>query len=308
MVHGSRVSIRLDRFFPKDSADPSFAEEFHFDGELGHVLTIWSPDYLVPKMVIDPETKQPRGDTNTLVRPLNEGTMELRFSPVPQSASVLPPWLAFASLPYLEGWSGGRMEKLFDLDRTHRRAPLRVPGVLKRAPQPPGVPELLITFDPRHRTRTNECFRVTEWQEFRGQTWPKRFVFELYQSHSEPRGRLLTVSEWVVDELFVPEAPLTGKPQFPGRVDVKDERFNQDPVPLPMVGYFITNSEVPPMEVVRTMRPYAAQVEYERSRRPTRSLWTWHLLFWPILVAPAIWYWVKRHKSQRNTPQSTPTP
>lgn len=305
IVHGSHVSIRLDRFSPRNSDDATFVEEFHFDGELGHTLTIWSPDLLVPKLVLDPVTKQPRGDSNTLVRPLNEGTMELRFSPIPKGGSLLPPWLAFASLPYLEGWSRGRMEKLFDLDRTQRRGPLLVPGVLKRSPQPPGVLELLITFDSRKRTLTNELFRVEEWQEFKGQTWPKRFVFELYQSHSEPKGRLLTVSEWVVDELFVPETPVTGKPQFPGRVDVKDERL--DPVPLPIVGYFITNSAVPPMEVVRSMRPYAAQVEYERSRKQPKSPVTWHLVFWPILFAPAIWYPVKRYNTRRNNSKPIPT-
>jgi hypothetical protein len=309
ITDGQRVSARLAGFSKTGLHSDIAAQEFHFDGELGQTLLIWSPDHLVPQMVIDPETKQPRGDTNTLVRPLNDATMELRFSPIPKAGNLLPPWLAFASLPYLEAWSGGHMEKLFDLDRTRRREPLIVPGVLKRAPQPPQAPELLITFDPRNRTLTNEVFRVEEWQRLGDQTWPKRFVFQLYQSHSEPKGRLLTVSEWTVEELFVPEAAVTGKPQFQGRLDVKDERFNQDPVPLPIVGYFTTDSVVPPVEAVRTMRAYEAQVHSEQTRqRQTRISNTWPWIFGPLLAAPAIWYLVRRYNSQRNNRKTHPTP
>ncbi len=298
VTDGQRVSARLAGFSKTGPHSDIDAQEFHYDGELGHTLLIWSPDHLVPQMVIDPKTKQPRGDTNTPVRPLNDATMELRFNPIPKAGNLLPPWLAFASLPYLEAWTGGRMEKLFDLDRTQRRGPLIVPGVLKRAPPPPHVPESLITFDPRNRTLTNELFRVEEWQRLGGQTWPKRFVFQLYQSHFEPKGRLLTVSEWIVEELFVPEAAVIGKPQFQGKLDIKDERFNQDPVPLPIVGYFTTDSVVPPVEAVRSMRAYEAQVHSEKARKQqTRVSQVWPWIFGPLLAAPAVWYLVKRYNS-----------
>lgn len=167
----------------------------------------------------------------------------------------------------------------------------------------------MVTFDPRNHTLTNELFRVEEWQRLGDQTWPKRFVFQLYQSHSEPKGRLLTVSEWTVEELFVPQGAVTGKPQFQGRLEVKDERFNQDPVPLPIVGYFITDSVVPPVEAVRTMRAYEAQVHSEQTRqRQTRVSNTWPWVFGPLLAAPAIWYLVRRYNSQRNNRKTHTTP
>ncbi len=298
---GWRVSVRLDGFSPRSSHDPTTALEFHYDGEVGHSLLIWDPEYLVPQMVIDPTTGQPRGDTNNLVRPLNDATMELRFSPIPKDGNLLPPWLAFASLPCLEGWSGGRMEKLFDLERTQRRGPLMVPGVLKRAPHPPHAPELLVTLDPRRRSVTNELFRVEEWQRLGDQTWPKRFVFELYQSHSEPRGRLLTISEWTVEELFVPELTVTGKPQVQGRVDVTDERFNQDPVPLEIVKYDVTNSAIPTVEMVRATPLYQERVKNElQSQRQGRISLVWSGTLGIILVVPVVWLWVTRCNTTRN--------
>jgi hypothetical protein len=283
------------------------AAEFHYDGELAYEMTISPPDLLVPQLVIDPKTGQPYGDPTTLVRPLDDANMRLRYRPIPLS-TALPAWIAFASLPYLEKWANGQMEKLFDLAHKQRREPLLVPGVLKRHDAPPHASELLITLDPRQRGVTNEAFRVIAWQEVGGLTWPKRFVFEIYQSHFEPKGRLLTVEEYEVEELFIPEGPVSGKPQFQGRIHVDDERFLHDPLPLSVVGYFITNSVVPTMEAVRGMRAYAAQVEYERSRIRRAAPWPWQALFWSLLAVPAIWYLVQRYKTRVSSHKTPPIP
>lgn len=306
-VEGRRVSSRMTGFSEAYSQLRIEAAEFHYDGELAYEMIINPPDLLVPQMVIDPKTGQPHGDPTTLVRPLDDANMRLRYRPIPLS-TALPAWIAFASLPYLEKWANGQMEKLFDLAHKQRREPLLVPGVLKRHDAPPHAPELLITLDPRQRGVTNEAFRVIAWQEVGGLTWPKRFVFEIYQSHFEPKGRLLTVEEYEVEELFIPEGPVSGKPQFQGRIHVDDERFLHDPVPLSVVGYFITNSVVPTMEAVRGMRAYAAQVEYERSRIRRAAPWPWQALFWSLLAVPAIWYLVQRYKTRVSSHKTPPIP
>jgi hypothetical protein len=237
-----------------------------------------------------------------MVRPLNDATMALRPSPIPYDAGaiLLPAWLAFCSTPYLEDWSQGRMEKLLDLQRTQRREALLVPCSLKQGIGAPSLPAELITYDPDDRSLTNEWFRVEEWQEYAGYSWPKRWVFHLYQSHSEPKGELVTVGEWSTTELFLPQAELGGKPQLTGRQDVKDERFTKDSVALPLVSYFTTNSAVPPPDSVRAMRQYDAQVEYERTRTRSRVPWTWHLVFWPALTAPLIWFLVRSQFNKQH--------
>jgi hypothetical protein len=263
---------------------------FFYDGHLGCSLIVFSPDRRGPSVRIDPETGKPSWDTNNLVRPLNDATLTLRESPIPLSARQLALWLAFGCSPYLEHWESGKMEKLFDLGRTRRRAPLRVPGVLQRFAKRPHLPELLMTFDGKQRSFTNELFRVLEWRTTNELSLPVRFEFQIFESHHEPRGKLLTIIQCSVTGFHFPTNDISGRPVVCGRVDVMDERFAHDAVPLPVVNYWTTNANIPEMSLVRSNRSYRAQVEIERSQMRRKPDASWYFLFLALVFAPVGWF------------------
>ncbi|RME94994.1 MAG: hypothetical protein D6766_04410 [Verrucomicrobia bacterium] len=294
-VSGRKTGILVSGFNNSDI----LTNAFFYDGHLACHVLIFSPDRRKPSLVLDPNTGEPSWDTNKLVRPLNDANLILCESPLPREAPVLPLWLAFCSGPYLSQWSVGRMEKLFDLERTQRMEPLIVPCEVRRSDKPPGLLTFLATLDDA-RAHTNELFRVLAWRTMSGLSLPARFEFRLFESHHPPHGRLLTIIQCVVTNFWFPTNKVTERPQIRGRVSVADERFSRDPIPLPVVSYWTTNGNVPDASLVRSNHVYRAQVEIERAKMRRKLDAPWYVVFMAVALAPGLWIAWRGHARKRS--------
>jgi hypothetical protein len=223
---------------------------------------------------------------------------DVQFSPIPYlmvNDGMLPVWFAYASQPYLDTARPGWLSPIVEPgdsgapDEALVRMGYEQKAQLTRRAAPPGVPERAVFFNdgsvrnmrglaarraPFNQGFTNAIFQALAFTNLAGMEIPTHFTVSnfLPKADGTNANDVLCIYEWDVHltNLLSTISVTRFKPESPKGVDfIQDYRFSAGNLYIPMVRYYLTNSDWPATRQVKLLPAY--QEEAARGPRQAAS-------------------------------------